>query len=316
MWRLEPCDKPRIDTNNYLHINNPRARNEILENIIEEDDFLDIYRIYHEDKKEYTWSRKNPVRKQARLDFFLISFECFLYADATNIIPGYRMDHSGITMDLVLNYNNERGKGYWKFNNSLLKDQEYIKLVKDTISEVKLTYTKNNTNNNDNTNSEQTEFNINDQLFSETLLHIIRGNTIKYSSFKKKQHQQEELKLEQEIKIIENEVNKNFENMSEETLNNLDRKKTMLYDIQKAKIEGMMLRSRSRYEELGEKPTHYFFNLEKRNYTSKVIQKLINTEGEEFTNTADILKCQEKFYKDLYTQEKLDRNISISSVLG
>ena len=104
---------------------------------MEEDDFLDIYRIYHEDKKEYTWSRKNPVRKQARLDFVLISFECFLYADATNIIPGYRTDHSGITMDLVLNYNNERGGGYWKFNNSLLKDQEYIKLVKDTISEVK-----------------------------------------------------------------------------------------------------------------------------------------------------------------------------------
>ena len=104
--------------------------------------------------------------------------------------------------------------------------------------------------------------------------------------------------------------------MSEETLNNPDRKKTMLYDIQKAKIEGMMLRSRSRYEELGKKPTHYFFNLEKRNYTSKVIQKLIYTEGEEFTNTADILKCQANFYKDLYTQEKLDRNISISSVLG
>ena len=47
-----------------------------------------------------------------------------------------------------------------------------------------------------------------------------------------------------------------------------------------------------------------------------MIQKLINTEGEEFTNTADILKCQANFYKDLYTQEKLDRNISISSVLG
>ena len=98
------------------------------------------------------------------------------------------------------------------------------------------------------------------------------------------------MKLEQEIKIIENEVNKNFENMSEETLNNLDRKKTMLYDIhvQKAKIEGMMLRSRSRYEELGEKPTHYFFNLEKRNYTSKVIQKLIIIQREKSLQTQPI----------------------------
>ena len=53
----------------------------------------------------------------------------------------------------------------------------------------------------------------------------------------------------------------------------------MLNDIQKDKIEGMMLRPRSRYEDLGEKPTRYFFDLEKRNYTSKVIHKLGNQEG-------------------------------------
>ena len=85
----------------------------------------------------------------------------FLYADATSITPGYRTDHSGITLDLVFNYNNERGRGYWKFNNSLLKDQNYIKIVRDTISEFKQTYKLNN----DNLGSEQTEFSINDQLF-------------------------------------------------------------------------------------------------------------------------------------------------------
>ena len=145
---------------------------------------------------------------------------------------------------------------------------------------------------------------------------MIRGNTIKYSSFKKKQQQQEEIKLEEEIKIIENEVNVNFINMSEETLDNLETKKTMLNNIQKEKIEGMMLRSRSRYEDLGEKPTRYFLNLEKRNYTSKVIHKLVNTEGEEFTSTADILKCQTDFYKDLYKKVDSKDNVSIQSVLG
>ena len=78
---------------------------------------------------------------------------------------------------------------------------------------------------------------------------MIRGNTIKYSSFKKKQQQQQEIQLEQEIKIIEDEVNANFINMSDEILDNLETKKTMLYDIQKDKIEGMMLRSSSRYED-------------------------------------------------------------------
>ena len=46
--------------------------------------------------------------------------------------------------------------------------------------------------------------------------------------------------------------------MSDEILDNLETKKTMLYDIQKDKIEGMMLRSRRRYEDLGEKQLNTF----------------------------------------------------------
>ena len=66
-----------------------------------------------------------------------------------------------------------------------------------------------------------------------------------------------------------------------------------------------------------EKNTHYFLNLEKRNYTSKVIHKLVNTEGEEFTSTADIsVKCQTNFYKDLYKKVDSKNNVSIQSVLG
>ena len=107
-----------------------------------------------------------------------------------------------------------------------------------------------------------------------------------------------------------------FLNMTEEALHTLETKKSILNDIQKEKIEGIRLRSRSRYEDLGEKPTQYFFNLEKRNYTSKVIHKLVNTEGEEFTNTADILKCQTNFYKDLYKQCDHKDNITIQSFLG
>ena len=43
-----------------------------------------------------------------------------------------------------------------------------------------------------------------------------------------------------------------------------------------------MLRSRSRYEDLGEKPSNYFFNLENRNYNNKVMNKLVNERGENF----------------------------------
>ena len=137
--------------------------------MIDEEDFVDIYRVLNGDRREreFTWSRRNPVRKQARLDYFLISDDCFPYASEAKIIPGYRSDHSGIVLELTLN-TNERGRGYWKFNNSLLKDQQYVSLVKNTISEVKQTYRINNGENN--FDNQGQEFSINDQLFLKTLL--------------------------------------------------------------------------------------------------------------------------------------------------
>lgn len=123
-----------LDTDNYRHVNNPRARDVVL-NYLEEDNYIDVWRVMNEDKKTFTWRRLNPERKQARLDFFLITEEIFKYVHDTSIVSGYRTDHSGVILKLKM-HENERGKGYWKFNSSLLKDKEYVKLVKDTIKEV------------------------------------------------------------------------------------------------------------------------------------------------------------------------------------
>ena len=49
--------------------------------------------------------------------------------------------------------------------------------------------------------------------------------------------------------------------------------------------------------------TLFFFNLEKRNFTSKVIHKLMNKESKEVTETSDVLKCQTIFYKKNYIRQ-------------
>lgn len=61
---------PHIDSENYLHINNPKARSIVL-NLIKENNFKDSWRIMHENVRKYTWRRLNPIKKQSRLDFFL-----------------------------------------------------------------------------------------------------------------------------------------------------------------------------------------------------------------------------------------------------
>ena len=94
---------------------------------------------------------------------------------------------------------------------------------------------------------------------------------------------EEEKKLEDDIKGIENDINNNFQNIDVEKLESLSQKKSRLIEIRKQKIEGVMLRSRCRYQDLGETPSKYFLNLENRQYTNKVMNKITEEDGEEFT---------------------------------
>ena len=72
--------------------------------------FLIFIRILNENQKKFTWRRINPVKKQTRLDIYLVSEEIFQHVH-TSIIPGYRSDHSGIYLKIKLHENAEEGTG-------------------------------------------------------------------------------------------------------------------------------------------------------------------------------------------------------------
>ena len=284
---------------------------------LEENNLLDIWKIMNEDKRQFTWWRLNPVRKQARLDFFLISDNISHFVTDTQIIPGFCTDHSGtcILLKLILR-EGVRGPGYWKFNNTLLKDKDYVTIVKQTTNEVKRTYVINENDLEIADNNETIQFYISDQLFLETLLMIIRGNTINYSSEKKKISKIEENILEKEINMLEQEINDNLINISQEKLQLLEQKKINVVNIRRQKIEGVMLRSKCRYQDLGEKPTEYFLNLESRNYTSKTINKLIDEDDKEYRESNDILNLQKEFYKKLYSKNEEINEGDIETLIG
>ena len=46
--------------------------------------------------------------------------------------PGFKSDHLLISLDIVYSLNT-RGPGYWKFNNSLLKDPEFLKAINNLL---------------------------------------------------------------------------------------------------------------------------------------------------------------------------------------
>ena len=59
-----------------------------------------------------------------------------------------------------------------------------------------------------------------------------------------------------------------------DTSNEYEVLKTELHSIYDRKGKAAMFRSKCRWMEKGEKPTKYFFNLEKRNYNRKTINEI------------------------------------------
>lgn len=59
---------PYMDSSNYKNINNPKARDTLLE-YMEINNVIDPFRELHPQLKRYTWRKRSPL-KQSRLDFF------------------------------------------------------------------------------------------------------------------------------------------------------------------------------------------------------------------------------------------------------
>ena len=80
-------------------------------------------------------TKKNPTI-QRRLDFWLISSSVQEEVEDVDIIPAIRKDHSAITMHINVIEETGRGPSLWKFNSSLLQDDEYISLITENYSEL------------------------------------------------------------------------------------------------------------------------------------------------------------------------------------
>ena len=87
------------------------------------------------DARRYTWRQTQPVIHR-RLYFFLKSQSFLGNITSTDILPGFKTDHSMIIWKISL-HSNPRGPGFWKLNTSLLADTNYIELIKLTIQQTR-----------------------------------------------------------------------------------------------------------------------------------------------------------------------------------
>ena len=110
---------------------------DFLNKYMEQEALVDPWRIQHPESTVYTWHRMRPEPTFSRLDFWLVSAAHFQMIRKSEIIPSYLSDHSPvvITIDIL---ENERGKGYWKFNDAHLENEEFIQQVTEIIESHKI----------------------------------------------------------------------------------------------------------------------------------------------------------------------------------
>ena len=130
---------PQIDTKNYVNDdNNERARSEVIRKI-NEYNLVDVWRTFNPDQKTFTWRRPGRNPKFGRIDFFLVSNSLLPFVQKAKIEPGCFSDYSVVILDIDFS-KFMRGRGFWKFNNSLVYDPDYVAIVKNTIKRVTTQY--------------------------------------------------------------------------------------------------------------------------------------------------------------------------------
>jgi len=103
-----------------------------LRDMMEEFNYVDIWRTKKPNLKRYTWRRKHPII-QSRLDYWLIPQEMGYKVQNCKIHPAILTDHSLITLELKNPNVSRRSPGLWKFNQQLLLDAEYVNTVKEIL---------------------------------------------------------------------------------------------------------------------------------------------------------------------------------------
>ncbi len=121
---------PKLDKLDIMSNKNDNMvyRNEI-QALLESMGLTDCFRNLYPNLRRYTWHARG---KSSRLDYRFISEHILNDLTSYKIEPGLHSDHSILKIQIGSN-NLARGRGFWKFDTSLLHDITYVNEIKNII---------------------------------------------------------------------------------------------------------------------------------------------------------------------------------------
>jgi hypothetical protein len=209
-----------------------------------------------------------------------------------DIAPGLKSDHSLVSLSLKIKNTQQKGRGFFKFNSSLLKDGTYVQEVKRLITNCKHEHAQ--------------ERNLG--LLWDALKCQVRCFSISHASAKAKEKHLYEKELNARLEILESKL-------SNESFQEYSTIKQQLEQINHEYAIGVQLRSKVQFTEETEQNLSFYSKIETRNYNMRYIRSLFTSKDILITDPGLILKEEESFYKNLYTEpEHLNINTELFEI--
>ena len=247
---------------------------------------VDIFRHLYPYRYATTWHSPASKDIHTRLDRFYISRHLVDKETKFEFYPFASSDHDIFVFSFKFNKSCPFGPSYWKFNDSLLQDKEFV-------DNFRLFYTYH-------TGNKDVDLN-----FWDSLKDKIKNFCILYSKNKNKEKFKTLRKLNSEYSILvqceKQDPGKYFEQL--ETL------RIRIKTLHEQAYFGSRVRAKVTILEDEEKPSNYFNKMEKRHSKKKTIQN-IERDGQHYTETKDIINCFRDFYIDLFSFERIDEEIA------
>ncbi|XP_035828437.1 uncharacterized protein LOC106013237 isoform X2 [Aplysia californica] len=252
---------------------------------------VDTWRGVHGEEKDFTWSRPTPFTAR-RLDYIFCNTKLFPFVIDSKHTFVYGTDHKAV-ITTVRTEQFKRGPSYWKFNNSLLKDKEYVNSMEKCIDEY----------------LERTLDETDKTIRWELLKVMIKSHTIDYCIRKCRALKLREILITEELLKLNDQVVKTPHDLT--LLKQFEAKKKELEIYQLHKARGAQIRSRQKWIEEGEKNTKYFLRMEQMRGGSNVITSLQDDKNNNLYGHVDIVDSIKNHFERLY---KKDHNIETNKV--
>ena len=271
-----------LDRTEGSKTNNDKAA-QILKTYMEDTMMCDVWRDRNEKKRIYTYTRRAVNQWKlvgSRIDLCVSEMAINSWIKNIKILPKFKTDHAALLVD-IRPFLIERGKGFWKLNNRILLEPEYVDMINEEIKKTLVREAE----------SEQEKW--------EMLKLMCIANSQEYSRERARNRNMIISQLEKYIERMEEKANLTT---TDEKL--LDKTKNDLNVFMDEKVQSAMFRSKAQWFNEGEQMGKYFFGLEKSRSGARGMSSLLNEDGTETVDPLKILKEQKKFYKKLYTKDE------------